>query len=60
MVIAPYVSWRSSRSLLTDDFTVERTRFSTGDAIVCSFGGQPFTHRGQVIEPGGYLIVGRD
>jgi hypothetical protein len=50
----------TDHDFLTDDFTVERTTFSTGDSIVCNFGEQPFTHRGQVIEPGGYLIVGRD
>lgn len=42
---------------LDDDYTVEQTTFSSGDAIICNFGKQSFVINGKVIEAGGFLIL---
>jgi hypothetical protein len=47
----------TDHDFLDDGYTVEKTTFSTGDAIICNFGDQAFTHQGKVIEPGDYLIL---
>ncbi len=49
----------TDHQFLTDDYTVERTTFSTGDSIICNFGDEPYTQDGKVIESGGYLILGQ-
>lgn len=41
---------------LTEDLTVEKTDFSTGDCIICNFGNQSVRIEGDTIEPGGYVI----
>ncbi|MBR9999888.1 MAG: hypothetical protein KFF73_13005 [Cyclobacteriaceae bacterium] len=47
----------TDHDFLDADFAVEKTSFSSGDAIICNFSDQPFLYQGKVIEAGDYLIV---
>lgn len=51
------ISEMTSHHFLTDDFTVEQTEFSSGDAIICNFGNQVYEYRGIAVNPGGYCLL---
>ena len=46
----------TDHQFLDENYTVEMTSFSTGETIICNFGDQPFTYKGETIEAGSYLI----
>jgi hypothetical protein len=47
----------TDHEFLDENYTVEKTTFSTGDNIICNFGEQPFKYKGTDIEAKSYLIV---
>lgn len=46
-----------SHQFLDEDYTVEQTEFSTGDAIICNFGVESIAVGGSTINPGDYHIL---
>lgn len=46
-----------NHQFLSDDFKVEKTEFSTGDAIICNFSNESFRHDGITISPVSYRTL---
>jgi len=45
-----------SHRFLTEDYSVEETTFSTGQAIICNFTSQSVQIEGKTVPPNGYII----